>query len=281
MDESLEITQETIASPEQGEITTPVESENAVDTEVDTQPTSEVDVEEDAGEEQVSTPVDNWENDKKSMSGKIKALETENNKYLKSQQLLEALDKAAAGDPDFMKMANKKLVEQGILDESVLEDMGVSNPQATDGNSDPVLKWAQDKMRQETALKNEERSKRESFFESFEERHPDLLSGNERIVRANRSAVGAAAAKYSAETGAKMEDAYEYGYKVIMDPKQLIEEGKLQGLAQAQNSIPTEGAASGGSANILGEIELTSQQKTMARQFGITEEAYAKRLAEE
>jgi len=32
---------------------------------------------------------------------------------------------------------------------------------------------------------------------------------------------------------------------------------------------------------VLGEIELTSQQKTMARQFGITEEAYAKRLAEE
>jgi len=80
--------------------------------------------------------------------------------------------------------------------------------------------------------------------------------------REAESAVGAAAAKYSAETGAKMEDAYEYGYKVIMDPKQLIEEGKLQGLAQAQNSIPTEGAASGGSANVLGEIELTSQQKT-------------------
>jgi len=270
-EENTQVTaQETPEAPETQE--TAEVAQDVEQAKTNTPPSSEVDVEEGASETQTDTPDVKWENDKRSMSEKIKALENEKNEYLQKVKLLEALDSAAANDPEFMKLANKKLVEQGVLDESVLQQLDVS-PQKTDGvQSDPAIQWAQQKMR-------EEKEKREKFFIDFEDRHPDLKEGKPEVVRANRSAIGAAAAKRMAE-GMSEADAYEFAYKLIMNPTQLVEEGKLQGLAQAQNASPAEGAASGGSAQSTGGVELTPQQKEAARLFGITEEEYANSLEE-
>jgi len=253
-------------------------TQDAEQAKTDTPPASKVDVEqEDTGETQADTSDVKWENDKRSMAEKIKALENEKNTYQQKAKLLEALDSAAANDPEFMKLANKKLVEQGVLDESVLQQLEQSVPQAgqsrPDGSTqDPAIKWAQQKMQ-------EEKQKREQFFVDFEEGHPDLKEGEPRVIRANRSAIGAAAAKRIAE-GDSQKDAYEFAYKLIMNPTQLVEEGKLQGLAQAQGASPAEGAASGGSANSTGGVVLTPEQKDMAKRFGITEGEYAKSLEE-
>ena len=262
-------------APETPKTEIPEETQDVEQAKTDTPSPSKVDVEqEEASEAQTDTPDAKWENDKRSMAEKIKALENEKNEYLQKAKLLEALDSAAANDPEFMKLANKKLVEQGVLDESVLEQLADAAPQTkSDGvQSDPAIKWAQQKMQ-------EERQKREQFFVDFEEKHPDLREGDEKVIRANRSAIGAAAAKRMAE-GASQEEAYEFAYKLIMNPTQLVEEGKLQGLAQAQGATPTEGAASGGSASSTGGVELTPQQKAAAKSFGVTEEAYANMLEE-
>jgi hypothetical protein len=237
-----------------------------------------VDVEKEASgeDEQVGTPdTSKWENEKRSMAEKIKALENEKNEYLQAKQLVEALDSAAANDPEFMKLANKKLVEQGLLDESVLQQLESQPQPGADGSADnPVLQWAQNKMQ-------EEKQKREKFFIDFEERHPDVSEGKPEVVRANRSAISAAAARRMAEGNVSQEEAFEFAYKQIMDPQSLRDEGKLEGLAQAQSSSPAESSASGGSANSSGKVKLTPEQQEMARRFGITEEAYAKRMAEE
>jgi hypothetical protein len=206
------------------------------------------------------------------MSGKISQLERERNEYLQAKKMVDALNQAAMNDPEFMKLANKKLVEQGVLDESVLQELDRVAPQKrTDGApKDPAVVWAQQKMQAE-------QMEREKFFQDFESKHPDLVDGDPEIVRANRAAVGAAAAKRMKE-GASQSDAYEFAYKLIMNPKQLIEEGKLAGLAQAQSALPVEGAASGGAAVSSGRIELTPEQREAARLFGISEEEYAKSL---
>jgi hypothetical protein len=267
-------------APEAPETDIPEETQDAKQAKTDTPPSSEVDVEQEVASEdtQAGTPdTSKWENEKRSMAEKIKALENEKNEYLQAKQLVEALDSAAANDPEFMKLANKKLVEQGLLDESVLQQLE-SQPQTqqrTDGTADnPVLEWAQNKMQ-------EEKQKREKFFIDFEGRHPDVSEGKPEVVRANRSAISAAAARRMAEGGVSQDEAFEFAYKQIMNPQSLRDEGKLEGLAQAQSSSPAESSASGGSANSSGKVKLTPEQQEMARRFGITEEAYAKRLAEE
>jgi len=272
MDEDQK-TDQTVTSPEtEVEVSTEV-VENVEESEVDTQPTSEADVtKEESGEEQVDTPESKWENEKKSMAGKISKLEKDNNEYLQAKTMLDALNSAAANDPEFMKLANRKLVEQGVLDESAIQDLDTSES-TRDEVADPAVKWAREKMQ-------EEQNKRIEFFKGFEERHPDLQEGEEKIIRANRSAIGAAAAKRMAEAGASEEEAYEFAYKLIMNPTQLIEEGKLEGIAQAQSASPVEGAASGGAAKSSGGVELTPEQKDAARRFGISEEKYATNLGE-
>jgi hypothetical protein len=238
-----------------------------------TQPTSEAHVEEqDAGTSQSDTP--DWEEEKKRLSGKISKLEKDSSEYQQAKQILDALNSAAAEDPDFMKVANKKLVEKGVLDASVLEQLeqvASSQPQASGQPVDPAIQWAKQKMQ-------EEKQKKEQFFVDFEEKHPDLQEGDDKVIRANRSAIGAAAAKRMAEDNVSMEEAYEFAYKLIMNPKQLIEEGKLEGIAQAQLATPAEGAASGGSASSSGTATLTPEQKEAARLFGLSEEEYAKSL---
>jgi hypothetical protein len=247
------------------------EIENVEEEEVDTQPASEADVKEDTSNEQVDSPVSNWENEKKSMSGKISQLERERNEFAQAQKILQALNSAAEVDPEFMRLANKKLVEQGLLDESALQEIGEPQPSKprVDGYSeDPALQWAKKKMQEEV-------SKREEFFVNFEKDRPDLLDDRPEVLRANRSAVGAAAARLIAN-GSSMEEAYDRAYKQIFHPEKLIEEGKLEGLAQAQGAIPAEGVASGGVASSRGAVELTPQEREMARLFGISEEVYAK-----
>ena len=261
-----------VASTEETSPEPIVEKENVASEEADTQPTSEADVKEVSGEDKVDTPDSKWKNEKKSMSGKISKLEKDNNEYLRKVRLLDALNNAAVGDSEFMRAANKKLVEQGVLDESALEQIQATPQSKTDGVTvNPAVKWAEAKMREET-------QKREEFFTSFEDNHPDLKEGETAIIKANRSAIGAAATKRMVEDKIPMEDAYEFAYKLIMDPKQLIEEGKLQGIAQAQSASPVEGAASGGVANSSGGVKLTPEQKEAATLFGITEEEYAKNL---
>lgn len=273
MDEENKVVEETKAPVEEvDEATTP--QQDVEETETQAPPISEVDAEESTSdEEQTDSPAATWENDKRSMSEKIKALENERNELAQARALVEALDKAAASDPEFMKLANRKLVEQGLLDESALQGLDTA-PQSTDGAKvDPAVQWAQAKMQ-------EEQKKKEQFFVDFEERHPDLREGSNEIIRANRSAIGAAAAKKMAQDKVSAEDAYEFAYKLIMDPASFREEGKLEGLAQAQGAIPTEGAASGGVAKSSGKVELTPQQREAARLFGITEEEFANNLGE-
>ena len=276
MDEEKNTVEEAKALPQEVEESTPTTEEHAEETETDTQPTSEAHVseEEETGEAQSDSTVPSWEEEKKRMSGKISQLERERNELSQARALVEALDKAAASDPEFMKLANKKLVEQGLLDESALQGLDTA-PQATYGaqTQDPAVQWAQAKMQ-------EEQKKKEQFFVDFEERHPDLREGSNEIIRANRSAIGAAAAKKMAQDKVSAEDAYEFAYKLIMNPTSLIEEGKLEGMAQAQGAIPTEGAASGGVAKSSGKVELTPEQREAARLFGITEEEFANNLGE-
>lgn len=270
MDEDKKVVEETKAPEEVIEEIT-VEKD-AVETETEAPSISEVDAKSTSDEKQPDSPASTWENDKRSMAEKIKSLENERNELAQSKALVEALDKAAASDPEFMRLANRKLVEQGLLDESVLQ--GLDTPQKTDGTPpNPAIQWAQAKMQ-------EEQKKKEQFFVDFEGRHPDLKEGSNEIIRANRSAIGAAAAKKMAQDKASAEDAYEFAYKLIMNPTQLIEEGKLEGMAQAQGAIPTEGAASGGVAKSLGKVELTPEQREAARLFGITEEEFANNLEE-
>ena len=275
MDEEKNTVEETKALPQTEVESAPEVEEHAEETETDTQPTSEAHVsEEETGEAQSDSTVPSWEEEKKRMSGKISQLERERNELAQARALVEALDKAAASDPEFMKLANKKLVEQGLLDESALQGLDTA-PQATYGaqTQDPAVQWAQAKMQ-------EEQKKKEQFFVDFEERHPDLKEGEPTIIRANRSAIGAAAAKKMAQDKVSAEEAYEFAYKLIMNPTSLIEEGKLEGMAQAQGAIPTEGAASGGVAKSSGKVELTPEQREAARLFGITEEEFANNLEE-
>lgn len=270
MDDDKQTVTAAVAPQEPEKVEEPEVIEDAQEEVTDTQPASEADVVESAGEKENDTTSSNWENDKKSMAEKIKALENRNNEYLERMKLLDALDSAASEDSEFMRMANKKLVEKGVLDESVLEEIGVTS-QSNDGvTQDPAVSWARTKMQ-------EERQKTESFFKDFEGRHPDISEGSPEIVRSNRTAIGAAAERRMKD-GMSKEEAYEFAYKAIMNPTQLAEEGKLQGLAQAQSASPAEGAASGGVAKSSGGVELTPEQKDAARRFGVTEEAYAKSL---
>lgn len=275
MDEVKKVVEETTAPIEAEVEETTAKLQDAEESETDAPSTSEVDAEEStSGTEQSDSTVTDWENKYKSVAGKMSKFEKENNELTQKVKLLEALDAAAANDPEFMKMANKKLVEQGLLDESVLQQLDITPQPKADGiYQDPAIKWAQAKMQ-------EEQKKREQFFVDFEERHPELKEGDPQVIRANRSAIGAAAAKRMAEAKVSQEEAFEFAYKLIMNPSQLIEEGKLEGLAQAQGASPVEGAASGGAAKSAGRVELTPEQREAARLFGISEEEFANNLEE-
>jgi len=245
---------------------TPEVQEDVAKQELSTQPTSEADVEEGASKEVVSSPTSDWENEKKSMSGKIQQLEKERNELAQSKALLEAIDKAATDDPEYLKLTARKLAEQGIIDESVLQQFE-SSPSLSQANGmakNPAIEWAESKMR-------EEKQKREEFFVNFEDKHPDLVEGEEKVVRANRSAIGAIAAKKMASEQIPMNEAYEYAYKLVMNPSLLVEEGKLQGLAQAQSATPVESGASGSSSNPSGGVKLTPEKSKIAVKFGIKE----------
>ena len=274
MDEEKKVTEVT-PSPEVAATDVVEQEQDDSEITVDAPLTSEVDAQEStSGDKEPDSVPSTWENDKRSMAEKIKALENEKNELTQRARLLEALDSAAANDPEFMRLANKKLVEQGLLDESVLQQLEQTPQPKADGiYQDPAIKWAQAKMQ-------EEQKKKEQFFVDFEEKHPDLKEGNPEIIRANRSAIGAAAAKRMAQGGTSQEEAFDFAYKLIMNPTQLVEEGKLQGIAQAQGASPVEGAASGGAAKSLGKVELTPEQREAARLFGISEEEFANNLEE-
>jgi len=274
MDEEKKVAEVT-PSPEVA--TTDVVEQEQDDSEitVDAPSTSEMDaIKSTSGEKETNSIPSTWENDKRSMAEKIKTLENEKNELAPRARLLEALDSAAATDPEFMRLANKKLVEQGLLDESILQQLEQTPQPKADGiYQDPAIQWAKAKMQ-------EEQRKKEQFFVDFEEKHPDLKEGTPEIIRANRSAIGAAAAKRMAQGGTSQEEAFDFAYKLIMNPTQLVEEGKLQGLAQAQGASPVEGAASGGAAKSAGRVELTPEQREAARLFGISEEEFANNLEE-
>ena len=279
MDENVQNTDSQTAPIEPQTEEAPQEvQEHAETEEVSTQSSSETNVEaKETGDEQTDTPDSEWETEKKRLSGKISKLEKDNNEYLQAKQIYDALNKAATVDPEFQRLANKKLVEQGLLDESAVNQQATqTTPQAGNtpvpSSSDPAVSWARDKMQ-------EEESKKIKFFEDFEEKHPDVTEGDERIIQANRNAISAAARRRMT-SGADMEEAYDFAYKQIMNPSALVEEGKLQGLAQAQSAKPVEGASSGGSASSSGGVKLTPEQKSAAELFGVSEEAYAKQLAE-
>ena len=262
--------------------------QHAEENEVATQPTSEAHVDEkESGTEQPDTTVPDYKVEFERLKSKQSQIEKERNEYLQAKQLVDALDAAASVDPEFMKLANKKLVEQGLLDESVLQTLDNNQVQTAPQQGqpqpvvDPAVAWARERMIEDKKKEQAEKQEKIKFFEEFESAHPNLLDGSEDIVKANRTAIGAVAARKMAQDNVPMKDAYEYAYKAVMDPASLVEEGKIQGLAQAQAGRPVEGAASGGSANSAGEVVLTPQQREIAKSFGISEEAYAKRLMEE
>jgi len=273
MDEENKVVQ-TTTSPEPIVETAPEVQENVSVSDTDTQPISEVDVEnKETDSEQPEVTVSQEELNRKAEREKYAKLEKDNNELQQRAKMLEALDRAAANDPEFMRLANKKLVDQGLLDESVLRDLDSTPQVKTDGlTENPDIQYARQ-------LRLEAQAKEEKFFQDFEGKHADLVEGTPEVVSANRSAIGAVAAKQIRQ-GVSKEDAFEYAYKLVMNPNQLVEDGKLQGLAQMQSVSTTEGAASGGVANNSSSGALTQEQKEMARRMGVSEEAYAKQLGE-
>lgn len=270
-------------TPEEPKTAQPEEPKDVEQAKTTTPPSSTVDVEtKETGEDSgIEAPDSKTANEQRSEKVKMSTLEKENNELRQAKQLLDALDKAAANDPDFMKVANKKLVEQGVLPEEVLEQLDEQPKSVTeDTQSSPVIKWAQQKMQEEQAKQAQEREQKEEFFINFEKERPDLIDENPELTKINRKAVGIMAHKLMLK-GVEMEDAYERAYTQIFHPEKLVEKGELQGMAKAQSATPAEQSASGGSAKSSGTVTLTPEQKEMARLFGVSEEAYAKRISEE
>lgn len=252
----------------------PVENvENVEEVKPDTQPTSEADVkkEETGTETEPEASVSKEENDFNSLKGKVSSLEKERNELRKKAELFDALDKIAAKDPEFMKAANRKLVEEGVLDPSVLEKIEQQKVAGTgvtpDISQHPAVQWAMQK-------RNEEFEQRKKFFEEFQSERPDLSEGDTETVSAKMNAISAAA-RLNMNRGMIEKDAYNQAYLQILHPEKIKEEAELSGMAKAQSATPSIGGASGGKADSSVGPNLTEEEKVIARRMGLTYEQYA------
>lgn len=242
-----------------------------------TQPTSEAHVEEEeSGTPQEDTTGGEWETEKKRLSSKISKLEKDLNMYKTQADITAALDSAAQEDPEFRKMANKKLFEKGLIDEATYKTLDTGDTNVQSGSKPDTFTPSERQYVQKQMQAEEEA--RVKFFSEFEERHPEVVGDTEE-AKMSRIAIGAAAARKMAE-GMSQAEAYEFAFKQIIDPQSLVEDGKLQGLAQAQTVSSTEGAASGGSASASSSPNLTAEQREAARLFGVKEENYAENVEE-
>ena len=122
MDEENKVVQTTTSPIPETEPIVPEVVENVSVSDTDTQPISGADVEnEDTDDGAGEATVTKEELDRKAERAKYAKMEKDINELQQRDKLLAALDSAAANDPEFMRIANKKLVEQGLLDESVLQ----------------------------------------------------------------------------------------------------------------------------------------------------------------
>lgn len=249
----------------------------------DAQDTSNLDAEETTGD-QTEGPAD-WEskykkleNDFNSVKGKTSSLEKKARELEQAARLVEALNNAAISDPDFKKMANKKLVEQGLLPASYLDELEQSSPTKPDRadvqqapvqqaplQADPALTWARQKQREE--LENEIK-----FFEDFESSKPDIAEGETNVVKARRGAISAAA-NVNLSKGMSKKEAYELAYIQILHPEKLKEEGEVEGLVRARTA-PVMTGGLGQAAKTQQTTRLTNEERKVAQAFGMSDEEY-------
>lgn len=250
----------------------------------DAQDTSNLDAEEKTGD-QTDSPAD-WEtkykkleNDFNSVKGKTSSLEKRARELEQAAKLVEALNNAAINDPEFKKMANKKLVEQGLLPASYLDELEQSSPtrperadaqqtpvQQAPVQADPALTWARQKQREE--LENEIK-----FFEDFESSKPDIAEGEANAIKARRGAISAAA-NVNLSKGMSKREAYELAYIQILHPEKLKEEGEVEGLVKARQA-PVMTGGLGQAAKTQQTNQLTAEERRVAQAFGMSDEEYA------
>jgi len=219
-----------------------------------------------------STP--DWEREKKGWEGKMSKLQKEMNEKERAASMLSALDSAAKADPEFQRLANKKLVEQGVMSQDEYEQAYPSGddkkPKATsstglpDVSSHPAVRWAQQKQ-------VEEQAENERFFTEFETGKEDIGVGTQIETASRRKAI-TSAALVNMNQGLDKKTAFEQAYLQILHPEKLKEQGELEGLAKAQGT-PTVSGASGKSAG-SGGTTLTSEQQNAAKAFGMSADEY-------
>lgn len=224
-----------------------------------------------------------YENEKKSWAGKIQKLQTELNEaknYKDYAAVYKALDEGARKNPEFRKLANKILVEQGIVDSSVIEsdEEGVTGkePEKTSRNETPnqqmdpqVQNWVIQKQQQEL-MENQK------FIERFESDKPELQEGDDAELAQRRQTIGVVANLLQSQ-GASKEEAFERAYVQVFHPEKLSEQGELNGLLRSQSTnINIGGGYSSGKQTK--KTTLTDEQKAAARAFGMSDEEYLEGL---
>ena len=265
----------TSPEPEEApEMETPVEeTENVEEVKPDTQPTSEADVEkEESGVDQGDeVPTSKEENDKKALEGKMSQLEKERNELRKKAEIYDALDAVAKKDPEFMKIANQRLVEEGYIKPSVPEPVTsggeVPTGTAPDISSHPAVQWAMQKQ-------FEEKQSRNKFFEEFQSDKPDLSEGTQEEIGAKMNAISATA-RLNINMGLDEKEAYNQAYLQILHPEKIKENAELSGMAKAQSATASVSGASGGKAKTKASPDLTAEEKAIASSLGLSEEDYA------
>jgi len=244
---------------------TPKEGEADAKDEVPSQPDSEAAEETPAVEEPDKTAAPKWENEKKSMAGRISKLQTEVNESQRAVEMVKALNEAALRDPKFKEVANKKLVEYGGASPS---DVPVKEtPMDTDVSQHPAVQWAMQK-------RTEEQAKNRAFFQEFEGKRPHLSEGTQQEVDRKRRAITSVAMMHM-EKGMSQKEAYEKADTELFQSDKIRKEGELSGIAKAQSASSTIGAGSGKSATTSAKKELTPGQSKVAKAFGMSSDEYS------
>lgn len=245
-----------------------------------TQETSQPDVEQQEVSEPIETQTEDWqkkyselEHKYKSESGKISQLERDRNKFEESARIVEALNRAAREDKDFMRLANKKLVDQGLLDPSVLDDVETPKPTAQANQlvqpvvqpRDPAIEWARRKAAEE--VQNEVK-----FFDKFEADKTDITEGSPERVRVRRQSIASLAQLFMTD-GLSREDAFNRAYIQVLHPEKIREDGQIEGMVKAK-ATPSIGGGVGGTAKSSG-VYLSEKERKVARAFGMSDAEYS------
>lgn len=219
-------------------------------------------------EEDINAKYSKLENEYKSVTGKMSSLQKEANALKQVGLLYEALNKAAFEDPEFKKLANKKLVDQGILPASVLEEEVQTSTVPTNKVApiDPEVKSA---VEWTNMKKSQEIEAQAKFITEFESDKPELNTGNTRKDSLAKNIIGAGAAIYM-EDGLDPKEAFNKSYRQWFKAKQDADVDALL----KQKSAPSIGGGLGGTST-KPSLHLTEKEKRIAKSFGLSDEEYA------